>query len=87
MELHLDRKARSGLLKMMSDEVGWVRFEKGLRVGSLGLFITVILPSWFRRRSPLWSSCWVRSHDGSWALKSPAMIVLFAAARLPIFGW
>ena len=35
---HSVLRERSGLLKVMSGEVGWVKFEKGLRVGAFGLF-------------------------------------------------
>ena len=62
---HSVLRKRSGLLKVMSGEVGWVRFEKGLRVGAFGLFKIDILSSWERRRDPLGSSCWVSSQDES----------------------
>ena len=84
--VHSDLKERSGLQKVTSGEVGWVLFEKGLRVGRFGLFMTVMLSNWLRRRVPLGSSVWECSQEGSWALKSPDIIVLSGLIRLLISG-
>ena len=84
---HSNIKERSGLLKVKSGEVGWVLFEKGLRVGRFALFMIVMFSSWLIRRVPLVSSLWECSQDESWALKSPDMIVLFGAVRLLMSSW
>ena len=73
--VHPDLKERSGLQKVMSGEVSWVLFEKGLRVGRFGSLITVMFSNWLRRQVPLGSSLWELNQEGSWALKSPAIIV------------
>ena len=85
--VHSDLMERSGLPNVTSGEVGWVLLEKGLRVGVFGSFMTGMLSSWLRRRVPLGSSSCEISQDESWALKSPAIMVLFGAARLLTSGW
>ena len=62
---HSVLRERSGLLKVMSGEVSWVKFEKGLRVGAFGLFKIDMFSNWERRWDPLVSFGWVSSQDES----------------------
>ena len=72
----VDLSAMSGVQKEMSGEVCCVLALKGLRVGECVSFSMLWVSKCCRRAVALVSVCWVVSHAGSCALKSPRIYAL-----------